>query len=98
MHLPCSSFVYPHTTGRQHAGHLKAVHPVVGRRLQVATPGLQRAHHYVWTFCQNLQQQAEGSDVVVQAQFENYTGSFNFDFVGERFINGGSPLPRSCRH
>jgi hypothetical protein len=56
--------------------------------MQVSTPGLQAAHHYIWQFTQQLQQQAAGSGVVVQATFENYTGSFDFDFVGERFVNG----------
>lgn len=56
--------------------------------MQVATPGLQAAHRYIWQFSQQLQQQAAGSGIVVQAAFENYTGSFDFDFVGERFVNG----------
>jgi hypothetical protein len=56
--------------------------------MQVSTPGLQAAHHYIWKFTQQLQQQAAGSGVLVQTTFENYTGSFDFDFVGERFVNG----------
>lgn len=39
-------------------------------------PGLQQAHHYVWSFCQRLQAAAEadGGQLVVSAAFENYTG------------------------
>jgi hypothetical protein len=60
--------------------------------VQVSTPGLQAAHHYIWQFTQQLQQQAASSGIAVQAQFENYTGSFDFDFVGERFVNGEQRL------
>jgi hypothetical protein len=50
--------------------------------LQVSTPGLQAAHHYIWGLTQQLQAAAEQrGDVIVQAAFENYTGSNDFDFV-----------------
>lgn len=50
--------------------------------LQVSTPGLQAAHHYIWQLTQQLQSAAEArGDVIVQTAFENYTGSNDFDFV-----------------
>ncbi|WIA36529.1 hypothetical protein OEZ86_007823 [Tetradesmus obliquus] len=67
-------------------GHVHMLAEEIGLR-SVATPGLQAAHRYIWQFSQQLQQQAAGSGIVVQAAFENYTGSFDFDFVGERFVN-----------
>jgi hypothetical protein len=55
--------------------------------LQVSTRGLQEAHAYILRHCQQLQVAAEGSGLVVESSVEHYTGSFDFDFVGERFVN-----------
>eukprot|EP00878_Enallax_costatus_P027119 GHUV01029169.1.p1 GENE.GHUV01029169.1~~GHUV01029169.1.p1 ORF type:complete len:163 (+),score=33.75 GHUV01029169.1:200-688(+) len=53
--------------------HVHVLTEDIGLR-SVSTPGLQKAHHYIWNFCQQLQHQVAGTDVTVQAQFENYTG------------------------
>jgi hypothetical protein len=58
--------------------------------LQVSTPGLQAAHHYIWGLTQDLQAAAQArGDVIVQTAFENYTGSTDFDFVVGRWVGGG---------
>lgn len=48
-------------------------------------PGLQAAHHMIWGRLMELEAAAAArGDVLVQTAFENYTGSFDFDFVVRR--------------
>lgn len=62
--------------------------------VQVSTPGLQAAHHYIWGLTQQLQAAGEQrGDVIVQTAFENYTGSTDFDFV----VRGSEAAARAAR-
>jgi hypothetical protein len=64
-------------------------HGVPTCTLQVATPGLQAAHHYIWGLTQELQAAAQAhGDIIVQAALENYTGSTDFDFVVRVWVCG----------
>lgn len=52
---------------------------------------MQAAHHYIWGLTQELQAAAQArGDVIVQAAFENYTGSTDFDFVVGGWVGWGA--------
>lgn len=70
------------TNGNAHFFFVTCSALCVKMHMQVSTPGLQAAHHYIWGLTQDLQAAADArGDIIVQTAFENYTGSTDFDFV-----------------